>query len=211
VKLWRTFIDCFNCLPVAAVIEDKIFCVHGGISPSLNDFSQINAMQRPLEIPPEGLMCDLLWSDPDATSDNNWVPSARFVNFNIISCLFSKFKNIKTLLLLYRGVSFQFNDRMIKQFLEKFDLDLICRGHQVVEDGYEFHGNRGLVTIFSAPNYCGQFDNAGAVLILTKDMVCSFQLFRPFWHKNRPHPILPEPLSTTDIVLELAEMDGDVD
>ena len=70
--------DCFNCMPIAAVIEDKIFCSHGGISPALTYFSQINDIHRPLDIPPEGLMCDLLWSDP-VSSDINWSPSARYV------------------------------------------------------------------------------------------------------------------------------------
>ena len=78
VKLWRTFVDCFNCMPIAAIVEDKIFCMHGGISPSLTDFSQINGIHRPLDIPPEGLMCDLLWSDP-VTAEEEWTPSARSV------------------------------------------------------------------------------------------------------------------------------------
>ncbi len=82
-----------------------------------------------------------------------------------------------------RGVSSNFNYKVIKNFLEEFGLDLICRGHQVVEDGYEFHANRGLVTVFSAPNYCGEFDNAGAVLVVGEDLRCSFKLFRPIWHK----------------------------
>ena len=64
---------------------------------------------------------------------------------------------------------------MVREFLEKHDLDLICRAHQVVEDGYEFHANRGLVTIFSAPNYCGAFENKGAMLTVDKDLFLSFE------------------------------------
>jgi len=56
------------------------------------------------------------------------------------------------------------------------ELDLIVRGHQVVEDGYEFFGRRGLVTVFSAPNYCGEFDNAGAVMNVDRELLCSFQV-----------------------------------
>jgi serine/threonine-protein phosphatase PP1 catalytic subunit len=59
------FTDCFNCLPIAAIIDDKIFCMHGGLSPELNDFDQIRRVMRPTDIPDTGLLCDLLWSDPE--------------------------------------------------------------------------------------------------------------------------------------------------
>ena len=60
-----------------------------------------------------------------------------------------------------RGASFIFSEKIVEDFWDKFDLDLICRAHQVVENGYEFFAKRLLVTIFSASNYCGEFDNAG--------------------------------------------------
>jgi len=60
--------------------------------------------------------------------------------------------------------------------LAKHDLDLVCRAHQVVEDGYEFFARRQLVTIFSAPNYCGEFDNAGAMMSVDETLMCSFQV-----------------------------------
>lgn len=65
VKLWKTFTDCFNCLPVAAIIEGRIFCCHGGLSPELENLDSINQIARPTEVPTKGLLCDLLWSDPD--------------------------------------------------------------------------------------------------------------------------------------------------
>lgn len=55
-------------------------------------------------------------------------------------------------------------------------MDLICRAHQVVEDGYEFFSKRQLVTLFSAPNYCGEFDNAGAMMSVDESLLCSFQV-----------------------------------
>jgi Diadenosine tetraphosphatase and related serine/threonine protein phosphatases len=64
VKLWKTFTDCFNCLPVAATIEGKIFCCHGGLSPELENIESINKLPRPTDVPSRGLLCDLLWSDP---------------------------------------------------------------------------------------------------------------------------------------------------
>lgn len=58
-------------------------------------------------------------------------------------------------------------------------MDLICRAHQVVEEGYEFYSNKQLVTVFSAPNYCGEFDNAGAMMSIDENLMCSFKILKP--------------------------------
>ncbi|GMI57484.1 hypothetical protein ScalyP_jg10520 [Parmales sp. scaly parma] len=71
------------------------------------------------------------------------------------------------------------------QFLQRHDLDLICRAHQVVEDGYEFFARRQLVTLFSAPNYCGEFDNAGAMMSVDETLMCSFQILKPAEKRQR--------------------------
>jgi serine/threonine-protein phosphatase PP1 catalytic subunit len=151
IKMWKSFCDVFNCMPLAAIVDNRILCMHGGLSPDLHDFSQIASLPRPLELPDSGLVCDLLWSDPCRDTEA-WAPNSR-------------------------GISLSFGANIIKEFLEKHDLDLIVRAHQVVEDGYEFFGNRGLVTVFSAPNYGGGFDNAAAVLDVDRDMRCSFTCF----------------------------------
>ncbi|TVU20967.1 hypothetical protein EJB05_30574, partial [Eragrostis curvula] len=153
VRLWKIFCDCFNCLPMAALIDDKVLCMHGGLSPELNSLDQINDIERPTEIPDEGLLCDLLWSDPSSDTQG-WGESDR-------------------------GVSCTFGADKLVEFLEKNDLDLVCRAHQVVEDGYEFFAQRRLVTIFSAPNYCGEFDNVGALLSIDESLMCSFQILKP--------------------------------
>ncbi|RLN28116.1 putative serine/threonine protein phosphatase superfamily protein [Panicum miliaceum] len=153
VRLWKIFSDCFNCLPIAAVIDDKILCMHGGLSPELTSLDQIKDIERPAEIPDYGLLCDLLWSDPSPDGEG-WGESDR-------------------------GVSCTFGADKLVEFLEKNDLDLICRAHQVVEDGYEFFAQRRLVTIFSAPNYCGEFDNVGALLSIDESLMCSFQILKP--------------------------------
>ena len=67
-------------------------------------------------------------------------------------------------------------------------MDLIVRGHQVVEDGYEFFAGRELVTIFSAPNYCGEFDNAGAMMTVDDTLMCSFQILKPAVNPHQPRP-----------------------
>jgi len=168
VKLWRTFTECFKCLPVAAIVDEKIFCMHGGLSPELDDMDQVRRIKRPTDVPDMGLLCDLLWSDPDKDI-SGWGENDR-------------------------GVSFTFGKEVVASFLRRHDLDLICRAHQVVEDGYEFFAKRQLVTIFSAPNYCGEFDNAGAMMSVDETLMCSFQILRPaekkagsaFGNKQRP-------------------------
>ena len=153
IKLWKTLGDCFNCMPVAALVEQRILCMHGGLSPSLLSMDQIRALPRPQEVPDQGLMCDLLWADPEPA----------IVGWDISE----------------RGVSYVFGNDVIKTFLEKHDLHLICRAHQVVEDGYEFVANRRLVTVFSAPNYCGEFRNAGGMMVVDDKLCCSFKILRP--------------------------------
>ncbi|QHO23776.1 Serine/threonine-protein phosphatase [Arachis hypogaea] len=104
VRMWKTFTDCFNCLPLAALIDDKIICMHGGLSPDLRNLNQIRSLPRPTEVPETGLLCDLLWSDPCGDIEG-WGANER-------------------------GVSYTFGADRVTQFLEKHDLDLICRAHQ---------------------------------------------------------------------------------
>ena len=151
VKLWKNFVDLFNCLPLAASIDDKIFIVHGGLSPELKLIENLNKIMRPTDVPEEGLICDLLWSDPES-SKQYWPENDR-------------------------GVSYTFNEKILTKFLENNELDLVCRAHQVVEEGYEFFGDKELVTIFSAPNYCGQFDNSAAIMCIDENLMCSFKIF----------------------------------
>ncbi|KAL1895763.1 serine/threonine protein phosphatase Pzh1 [Ceratocystis pirilliformis] len=153
LKIWKTFIDCFNTLPIAAIVANKIFCVHGGLSPALSRMDDIRNIVRPTDVPDYGLLNDLLWSDP-ADMESDWEPNER-------------------------GVSYCFGKRVIMQFLNDHDFDLVCRAHMVVEDGYEFFNDRVLVTVFSAPNYCGEFDNWGAVMSVSPELLCSFELLKP--------------------------------
>mmetsp|Transcript_19865 Transcript_19865/g.68453 ORF Transcript_19865/g.68453 Transcript_19865/m.68453 type:complete len:360 (-) Transcript_19865:234-1313(-) len=158
LKLWKSFNDVFNCMPVAAVVDGKIFCVHGGLSPELRSLDQISKLRRPTDVPDSGMMCDFLWADPDRDT-LGWAESER-------------------------GVSYTFGPDVVDDFLSAHDFDLLVRAHQVVEDGYEFQGNRSLVTVFSAPNYCGEFDNAGAIMVVSADLQCSFKVLRPSSHRN---------------------------
>merc|ERR1712204_103604 len=84
-----------------------------------------------------------------------------------------------------RGVSFTFGPDVVQRFLRQHGLDLVCRAHQVVEDGYEFFARRQLVTLFSAPNYCGEFDNAGSMMSVDETLMCSFQSLKPAEKRQR--------------------------
>ena len=153
VRIWRSFTDLFNYLPVAALIDEKILCMHGGLSPELKNLQNIENIPRPTDIPDAGLLCDLLWSDPDKEAteyDEN-----------------------------DRGVSVIFGEKVVEDFNKKNDLDLIIRAHQVVDDGYEFFAKRQLITIFSAPNYCGEFDNSAGIMIIDESLTCSLKVLRP--------------------------------
>ena len=80
VKLWRVFGDCFNCMPVAAVVGDRILCMHGGLSPELESLEQIRDLHRPTEVPEDGLLADLLWSDPEPRV-HGWGYNSRGVSY----------------------------------------------------------------------------------------------------------------------------------
>ncbi|CAJ0574558.1 unnamed protein product, partial [Mesorhabditis spiculigera] len=114
---------------------------------------QIRQIQRPVEPANPSLLCDLLWADPD--------PFAK------------GFKASQ------RGVSFVFGPDVMGEMLQALDIDLVARAHQVVQDGYEFFANRKLVTLFASPHYCGQFDNAAAIMNVDEKLVCSFQVLTP--------------------------------
>lgn len=130
--------------------------MHGGLSPDLHSIDQLKNLERPIDPEVAGLHVDLLWSDPDPNMPNgendvDWGPSAR-------------------------GISSHFNVRAVNQAISKLNLDMIVRAHQVVQDGYEFFANRKLVTIFSAPNYCGEYNNSGAIMIVNDNLGISFEV-----------------------------------
>lgn len=152
VKIWKCIVDVFNCLPVAAIIDDQIFCCHGGLSPALNTMDDIRNIKRPIEVPEKGLLCDLLWADPDENTEE-W-------EFN-----------------RERDISVTFGSKIVKNFLKKHRFDLICRAHELVDNGYQFFAGQKLITIFSAPNYCGA-ENYGAIFQISKELSCRILVFK---------------------------------
>ncbi|KAG6416830.1 hypothetical protein SASPL_124271 [Salvia splendens] len=141
-KLNDTFVELFAevfcCLPLAHVINNKVFVVHGGLfSVDGVKLSDIHAIDRFCEPPEEGLMCELLWSDPQPQLGRG--PSKR-------------------------GVGLSFGGDVTKRFLQDNNLDLVVRSHEVKDEGYEIEHDGKLITVFSAPNYCDQMGNKGAFI-----------------------------------------------
>merc|ERR1712032_81519 len=153
---------------------------------------QVRRLVRPTDVPDTGMICDLLWADPDKDIAG-WAENDR-------------------------GVSFIFGPDVVTSFLQKMDMDLVCRAHQVVEDGYEFFAKRQLITIFSAPNYCGEFDNAGAMMSIDESLMCSFKVLKPVkgkkmrvapWGLMKSRSVLPR-VQTHDVYGNICQQSHDI-
>ncbi|XP_065217059.1 uncharacterized protein LOC135843197 isoform X2 [Planococcus citri] len=149
VGLWNKFSGLFDCLPLAAIIGSKIFCCHGGLSPDLKTVDQIESIRRPFPINTlTGLVNDLLWSDP-SRFHKGW-----------------KYNK-------YRSVSYTFGSDVIEKFLSDNNFQLIVRAHQLISSGYQIFAGGKLISIFSAPNYCSNHMNEGALLHIDANLKCS--------------------------------------
>lgn len=155
---------------------------------------------RPTDVPDQGLLCDLLWSDPDKDT-MGWGENDRGVSFTFGAEVIehTRVETIHLVLVPSPQIIMIFRilikRQVVNKFLQKNDFDLICRAHQVVEDGYEFFAKRQLVTLFSAPNYCGEFDNAGNlerfIRMATGSQVLTYVSVSSFAH---PWPITAMPV-----------------
>ena len=155
LRIYKKFCNLFNILPITALVGEKILCMHGGLAYDLKNIDQLKTIKRPTEIPEAGLLCDLVWSDPDES-------------------LYFDFCTNKE-----RGISVCFSKKKVEEFTKENDLDLICRAHQVVEEGFQFFANMKLITVFTAPNYMEEFDNNGGILEVNEDMICSLHVLKP--------------------------------
>lgn len=158
-SVWRMFTDLFDYFPITALVDNKIFCLHGGLSPSIDSIDNIRSLNRFQEVPHDGPMSDLLWSDPDERS--NWGVSPR-------------------------GAGFTFGQDISKQFNHRNNLQMISRAHQLVMDGYAWSHEQQVVTIFSAPNYCYRCGNLAAIMELDEDLYTSFLQYDPCPRANEP-------------------------
>lgn len=168
---WRAFNDVFDCLPVAAIVDDKIFVVHGGLSPGLNSMEQIRQLARPVSV--RAVLIILVASIACA----NLVGQVSFDDWFLRDLLLATPSND---IVGWSGGQPEkppvFGPDTTLAFLKKHHLELVCRGHEVVQEGYEYSANKQLVTIFSAPNYGNRFNNAAAVMYVDESSTCSFKV-----------------------------------
>ncbi|KAF4126804.1 serine/threonine-protein phosphatase 2A catalytic subunit [Geosmithia morbida] len=190
-NVWKYFTDLFDYLPLTALIENQIFCLHGGLSPSIDTLDNIRALDRIQEVPHEGPMCDLLWSDPDDRC--GWGISPR-------------------------GAGYTFGQDISEAFNHNNGLTLIARAHQLVMEGYNWSQDRNVVTIFSgtycplcirssasafsppyttlpeadvsfaflAPNYCYRCGNQAAIMEIDEHLKYTFLQFDPCPRAGEP-------------------------
>jgi serine/threonine-protein phosphatase 2A catalytic subunit len=159
-NVWKYFTDLFDFLPLTALIENQIFCLHGGLSPSIDTLDHIRQLDRFQEVPHEGPMCDLLWSDPDDRC--GWGISPR-------------------------GAGYTFGQDISEQFNHTNGLKVVARAHQLVMEGYNWHHDQNVVTIFSAPNYCYRCGNQAGIMEIDENMKFIFLQFDPAPRRGEPH------------------------
>jgi len=176
IGIYNAVMDAFDNLPLAATVNGKFLAVHGGISPELLYLKSINTLDRFQEPPREGLMCDLLWSDPLEPKEGEEDSATRkrggpaFVHNEV------------------RGCSYFYSLEGTARFLRKNSLLSVIRAHEAQLEGYKMHkgntntGFPSVITIFSAPNYCDVFANKGAILKFNNSTLNILQF------NNVPHP-----------------------
>ena len=151
-NVWKYYTDLFDYLPICAVVDNSIFCLHGGLSPSIETLDNIKMLERFQEVPQEGPMCDLLWSDPEDRFGWGMSP---------------------------RGAGYIFGHDISEQFNRTNKLSLISRAHQLMMNGYNWAHDRQVCTIFSAPNYCYRCGNQAAIMEVDENNKQTFLQFDP--------------------------------
>ncbi|KAJ8045673.1 Serine/threonine-protein phosphatase 5 [Holothuria leucospilota] len=157
-QMAELFTEVYNWLPLAHIINNKVLVMHGGLFSSddvtLDDIRKVDRNRQP---PDSGIMCELLWSDPQPQPGR--APSKR-------------------------GVGIQFGPDITKKFLDRNNLEYIIRSHEVKSDGYEIAHDGKCITVFSAPNYCDTMGNKGALINMSSDLKPKFVTFEAVPHPN---------------------------
>lgn len=156
-QAWQYFNNLFDYLPMAATIDDKIFAVHGGLSPQIETLQEIEDINRFQEMQPEGPFVDLMWSDPGEEGFKGFVASTR-------------------------NAGYVFGKDMVDRFLKVNGLEKILRAHQLCQKGYAESFDGTFITVWSAPNYCYRFKNKASALEIDEHLNLNFNIFS--WSKE---------------------------
>ena len=151
-NVWKMFTELFNYLPISAIVENKIFCLHGGLSPDIETIDEIRRLDRRRDVPSSGAMCDLLWSDPEERM--GWGVSPR-------------------------GAGYIFGSDISKKFTQRNNLMMVNRAHQLVMKGYNWSHEKLVCTLFSAPNYCYRCGNQAGIMEVDENLKYNIQQFDP--------------------------------
>ena len=165
-NVWKNCTDLFDFLTLGATIDDSVFCIHGGLSPKCSKLDDIRKIDRKIEVPHDGIMGDLVWSDPDEDV-KDWNASPR-------------------------GAGHVFGEPQLVEFNTINNLKYICRAHQ---EGYKWMFNGGIVTVWSAPNYCYRCNNKATIMKMDTVDKYEFLYFKecpPEEHKLTAKLVVPE-------------------
>ena len=151
INVWKYCCQVFDAMPLAALVNNKFFCVHGGLTPNIEKIEDIEKIDRVQEISQNITMSDLLWSDPDIEVEGFGVSP--------------------------RGAGYIFGQSVVDKFVNDNNIDLIVRAHQLVMEGYKFLFGDKLVTVWSAPNYCYRCGNVASIMECDEDLEKEFKIF----------------------------------
>ena len=178
LNLEKTIMETFSYLPIAALLFDKILCIHGGIGPSFTNLNQISEIKRPIHDYNFEPLTSILWSDP----------SNQIQNFK---------KSI-------RGTGYLFGSIALNSFLKYQNLELIIRGHEPVDEGIFIQFGKKIITVFSASFYCGLDPNKSGVLIIDENNIIEKFNFEPIKYLYRNHVLFfPTDLTSSILIFSL--------
>ena len=166
INVWRYCCEVFNHLPIAALIENRIFVVHGGLSPKLENLDDLTKLERYKEIEHEGIITDILWSDPEADIEGYKISP--------------------------RGAGFLFGGDAVEKFLDTNKLDCVVRAHQLIMEGYKIMFDNRLITVWSAPNYCYRCGNVASIMEVDEDLEKDFKVFEATTNEEKQVPIIKD-------------------
>jgi serine/threonine-protein phosphatase 2B catalytic subunit len=170
LRFYDALMACFDCLPLAAILNGRFICVHGGLSPDIQTVQDITNINRFREPPPSGAMTDLLWSDPMDEEEEEASPDAMYLHNDL------------------RGCSYVFSFKAACQFLKNNNLLSVIRAHEAQDEGYRLYkknastGFPTVICIFSAPNYCDTYNNKAAIIRFQNNLMNIRQF------NSQPHP-----------------------